>query len=233
MALETDRCQPEVREGGAAVVVEDVVKSFGPVSALRGVSLTAAAGEFLSIGGPSGSGKSTLLSLIGSLDRPDSGRILVGGVPVPDVRTATEFRRHTVGFVFQDNLLMPYLTARANIETALLATGVSRRHREERALQLLHEVGLGGRADHLPSQLSGGERQRVAVARALANDPKLLLADEPTGALDTSDSGRLLDLLTQAREDHGMTLLVVTHDRGVTERADRVIRLVDGEIAQL
>jgi putative ABC transport system ATP-binding protein len=216
--------------GGAGVEVENLVKSFGAVRALRGVSLSAQPGEFVTIGGPSGSGKSTLLSLIGALDRPDSGRVLVDHQPVPEPQDAVGFRRHMVGFVFQDSLLMPYLDARSNIETALLATGVGRHRRAERARELLGEVGLAGRASHLPAQLSGGERQRLAIARSLANEPRLLLADEPTGALDTSDSGRILDLLTAMRERRGMTLIIVTHDPGVTERADRVVRLIDGAV---
>jgi putative ABC transport system ATP-binding protein len=182
----------------------------------------------VTIGGPSGSGKSTLLSLVGTLDRPDSGRIIVDGLPVPEPRDAIEFRRRTVGFVFQDNLLMPYLSAQSNIETALLPTGSRRSRRSERARELLAEVGLGQRANHLPSELSGGERQRVAIARALANHPRVLLADEPTGALDSDDSARILDLLDAMRERLVMTLIIVTHDGAVTERADRVVRLVDG-----
>jgi ABC-type lipoprotein export system ATPase subunit len=215
---------------GAGVEVQDVVKSFGLVPALRGISLSVPAGEFTTIGGPSGSGKSTLLSLIGALDRPDSGQVLVDGVPVPDPPKAVGFRRRTVGFVFQDHLLMPYLSAQANVETALLATGAERHRRTERARELLSEVGLVNRAEHLPAQLSGGERQRVSVARAVANEPRLLLADEPTGALDSSDGSRILDLFAAMRERHGMTLIVVTHDAAVTQRADRVVRLVDGLI---
>ncbi len=219
------------RPGGAGVEVREVFKRYGAVPALRGVSLSVAPGEFVAIGGPSGSGKSTLLALIGTLDRPDRGEILVDGRPVPDPRRAVDFRRHMVGFVFQDNLLMPYLTAEANVETALIGTGFRPRDRERRARELLAEVGLPtGRARHLPSELSGGERQRVAIARALANEPRLLLADEPTGALDSADSARILDLLQAMRERHGMTLLIVTHDPAVIERADRAVRLVDGQI---
>jgi putative ABC transport system ATP-binding protein len=216
--------------GGASVAVDAVSKTFGSVRALRDVSFSVAPGEFLTVSGPSGSGKSTLLSLIGSLDEPDGGHILIDDRPVPSPRHAVEFRRRTVGFVFQDNLLMPYLTAQVNVETALLAVGVGRQQRAERARELLAEVGLAARSQHLPSQLSGGERQRVAIARSLANEPRLLLADEPTGALEAEDSARVLDLLMQTRDRHGMTLIVVTHDAGVTERADRVVRLVDGAI---
>jgi putative ABC transport system ATP-binding protein len=213
---------------GPAVIVEDVVKTFGPIRALRGVSLAVAAGEFVTVSGPSGSGKSTLLSLIGALDRPDSGQIAVDGVAVPEPRDAIEFRRRVVGFVFQDYLLMPYLNAKVNVETALLPTGMGRQRRSARASELLAEVGLAGRAGHLPSELSGGERQRVAIARALANQPRLLLADEPTGALDSTDGARILDLLSAVRERHGMTVIIVSHDPAVTERSDRDVLLVDG-----
>lgn len=216
--------------GGADVVVEDVVKSFGRIQALRGVSLDVAATEFVTITGPSGSGKSTLLNLIGSLDRPDSGAISVAGEPVPDPRDGVQFRRRVVGFVFQDNLLLPYLSAQGNIEAALLASGIGHRERRERSLALLAEVGLQDRAEHIPSELSGGQRQAVALARALANDPRLLLADEPTGALDSVSGARALDLLQALRERHGMTVIVVSHDASVAERADRVLRLVDGRI---
>ncbi|HZE06508.1 MAG TPA: ABC transporter ATP-binding protein [Solirubrobacteraceae bacterium] len=218
------------RGGGADVTVEDVVKSFGPVEALRGVSLAITASEFVTITGPSGSGKSTLLNLIGSLDCPDSGVITVAGTAVPGPRHAVEFRRRMVGFVFQDNLLLPYLSAQSNIEAALLAAGVRHRERRRRSAELLAEVGLLDRAAHLPSELSGGQRQAVALARALANRPRLLLADEPTGALDSDSGARALDLLAAMREHHGMTVLVVSHDGAVAERADRVVRLVDGRV---
>ena len=216
---------------GADVAIEDVVKSFGPIEALRGVSLAIAGSEFVTITGPSGSGKSTLLILIGCLDRPDSGTIAVAGMAVPEPRHAVDFRRRIVGFVFQDNLLLPYLSAQSNIEAALLAAGVGRRERHRRSSELLSEVGLLDRAAHLPSELSGGQRQAVALARALANRPRLLLADEPTGALDSDSAARALDLLASIRERHGMTVLVVSHDAAVAQRADRVVRLVDGRIS--
>jgi putative ABC transport system ATP-binding protein len=219
------------RDGGADVVVHEVFKSFGTIDALRGVSLRVAASEFVTIAGPSGSGKSTLLGLIGSLDRPDSGTIAVAGMPVPKPRRAVEFRRRLVGFVFQDNLLLPYLSARSNVEAALLAAGVGHGERRKRSYELLAEVGLADRAHHLPSELSGGERQAVALARALANGPRLLLADEPTGALDSASGKRALGLLATMRERYGMTVLVVSHDSAVAEQADRVVGLVDGRVA--
>jgi putative ABC transport system ATP-binding protein len=216
--------------GGFDVVARDVVKSFGPIWALRGVSLTVAASSFMTITGPSGSGKSTLLNLIGSLDQPDSGTITVAGTPVPEPRSAIGFRRRVVGFVFQENLLLPYLSAQGNIEAALLGAGMGRHERRERSRELLTEVDLLDRASHLPSELSGGQRQAVAVERALANQPHLLLADEPTGALDSASAARALDLLAALRERHGMTLIVVSHDSAVADRADRVLHLVDGQI---
>jgi len=184
----------------------------------------------VTINGPSGSGKSTLLNLIGSLEPPDSGSITVGGVPVPDPRHAVEFRRQVVGFVFQDNLLLPYLSAQANVEAALISTHAGRRERRERGAELLAEVGLADRAQHLPSELSGGQRQGVAIARALANRPRLLLADEPTGSLDSRSASRALDLLASLRDRHGMTVIVVSHDPAVAARADRVVHLVDGQV---
>lgn len=218
--------------GGVEVRVQNVVKTYGLVKALRGVSLVVAPGEFLTITGPSGSGKSTLLNLIGSLDQPDCGRVVVGGVAVPQPHQAVEFRRRLVGFVFQDNLLLPYLTAQSNVETALLATGLGPQQRRERSQELLLEVGMTSRAHHLPSELSAGERQRVAIARALANHPRVLLADEPTGALDSRAGERALKLLVTMRDRHGMTVIVVSHDEAATRQADRVLSLVDGQIAE-
>lgn len=219
-----------VAGGGAEVLVEDIVKTYGKVVALSGVSFAVASGEFLAITGASGSGKSTLLNLIGTLDRPNSGTIAVDGDPVPSPREAVEFRRKLVGFVFQDNLLLPYLSAQGNVETPLLATGVASEARHTRSHDLLSEVGVSHRLHHLPSALSAGERQRVAIARALANEPRLLLADEPTGALDSASSERILGLLAATRERHGMTIIIASHDPAVTQRADRVVQLVDGRV---
>lgn len=227
---EEPRNDPGGARGGVEVDMREVVKSFGPIRALRGVSLTIAASEFVTITGPSGSGKSTLLNLIGSLDQPDAGTISVGGRPVPEPGNAVWYRRHMVGFVFQENLLLSYLSAQDNIEAALVATGVPRRERHRRSIELLAEVGLSDRASHLPAELSGGQRQAVALARALANAPLLLLADEPTGALDSASGKRALDLLAGLRERHGVTVIVVSHDAAVAERTDRVIHLIDGRV---
>ncbi len=225
---ETER---DPRPAGAEVLVDHVSKSYDSrIVAVRDVSLRLEAGEFASLTGPSGCGKSTLLNLIGSLARPDSGSIVVDGISVADLRSPAAYRRTTVGFVFQLHHLLPMLSAGANVEVPLIGAGIGRRERRERARELLAEVGLAARVDHLPSQLSGGERQRVAVARALANRPRLLLADEPTGALDSASSKRVLELLVTLRERYGMTMLVVSYDPEVGRHADRTLRMEDGRI---
>jgi predicted ABC-type transport system involved in lysophospholipase L1 biosynthesis ATPase subunit len=215
---------------GASVLVDAAGKSFGRVTALRDVSLKVEPGEAVAIAGRSGSGKSTLLSLIGGLEQPDSGRVLVDGQAIWERRHPAHARRKLVGFVFQRHLLLGTLSARANVEVPLIGAGVHRGERRVRALELLGEVGLAARADHLPHELSGGERQRVAVARALANRPRLLLADEPTGALDSQTSERVLDLMFSLRDALGMTMIVVSYDRAVGARADRTVNLIDGQI---
>jgi putative ABC transport system ATP-binding protein len=216
---------------GAEVTVEGVSKGFGRVSALRDVSLSVNPGEAVAITGRSGSGKSTLLALIGGLEQPDGGRILIDGRELWKDPHPARARREVVGFVFQRHLLLATLSARANVEVPLIGAGVHRAERRRRSLALLEEVGIADRADHLPSELSGGESQRVAVARALANQPRLLLADEPTGALDSTTSERVLDLLFRLREELGMTLLVVSYDSSVGTRADRTVTLIDGQLA--
>jgi len=215
---------------GAGVLVDAASKSFGRVAALRRVSLQVGPGEAVVITGPSGSGKSTLLALIGGLQQPDTGHVLIDGRPIWREADVTRARREIVGFVFQRHLLLDALSARANVEVPLIGAGMRRGERRRRAQSLLVEVGLAHRAEHLPSQLSGGERQRVAVARALANQPRLLLADEPTGALDSVTSARVLDLLFSLRDRLGMTLLVVSYDGSVGARANRTVTLVDGAI---
>jgi predicted ABC-type transport system involved in lysophospholipase L1 biosynthesis ATPase subunit len=215
---------------GADVTVDSVSKSFGRISALHDISLRVDPGEAVTITGRSGSGKSTLLALIGGLEQPDAGRILIDGHALWREPRPARARREVVGFVFQRHLLLGALSARANVEVPLIGAGMHRAARRRRALSLLDEVGLADRADHLPSELSGGETQRVAVARALANEPRLLLADEPTGALDSATSERVLDLLFRLRDRLGMTLLVVSYDRSVGARADRTVALTDGRI---
>lgn len=219
-------------DSGAEVDVEHVEKSFGQVSALRDVSLRVSSGEAVGITGRSGSGKSTLLALVGGLEAPDQGDVLIDGQPIWQRRHPAHARREIVGFVFQRHLLLESLTALGNVEVPLLGSGTRRAERRQRALSLLQEVGLAHRAEHLPSQLSGGERQRVAVARAIANEPHLLLADEPTGALDSATSERVLDLLFGLRDRLGMTMIVVSYDAALGARTDRTVTLIDGEIVQ-
>jgi ABC-type lipoprotein export system ATPase subunit len=226
-----DPSAAQPQRAGAEVVVDNVSKSYDSrVTAVRDASLRLEPGEFASLTGPSGCGKSTLLNLIGSLLRPDSGTISVDGIAVQDLRKPSDYRRTTVGFVVQLHHLLPMLSAGGNVEVPLIGAGLGRRERRERARELLGEVGLAERVDHLPSQLSGGERQRVAVARAVANRPRLLLADEPTGALDSESSRRVLDLLAALRERYGMTMLVVSYDPEVGHHADRTLRMADGRI---
>jgi putative ABC transport system ATP-binding protein len=215
---------------GAEVVLAGVSKRFAHIQALSAVSLRVQPGEAVAVTGRSGSGKSTLLALLGGLEHPDEGEVLIDGRPLWRDRHLARARREVVGFVFQRHLLLGALSARANVEVPLLGAGVRRGERRRRALALLDQVGLAERAEHLPSELSGGESQRVAVARALANEPRLLLADEPTGAVDTATSERVLDLLFSLRDRLGMTLVVVSYDTAVGARADRTLSLVDGRI---
>ncbi|MGO9882745.1 MAG: ABC transporter ATP-binding protein, partial [Solirubrobacteraceae bacterium] len=181
---------------------------------------------------PSGSGKTTLLQLIGSLDSPTTGRILVEGVNVGELRRPAIFRRNTVGFVFQMHYLLPSLSVHENVELPMEAAHVPRRERINRAEALLAEVGLAGRASAMPSELSGGERQRVAIARALANQPPLVLADEPTGSLDTVASRQVWRLLSEIRTSRGTTVIVASHDPTLAEHADRALHLVDGRLIE-
>jgi ABC-type lipoprotein export system ATPase subunit len=215
---------------GAEVVLERVRRVRGAVIAVADVSMHVRTGECVALMGPSGSGKSTLLSVIGGLSRPDAGRVLVDNVAPEAHGGLAGYHRDVVGFIFQLHHLLPMLTAQGNVEVPLVAAGLSRTDRRKRALDLLDEVGLTGRTDHLPGELSGGERQRVAVARALANDPRLLLADEPTGALDSDNSARVLDLLETARARRGTTMIIVTHDPAIADRADRILHMLDGRL---
>jgi ABC-type lipoprotein export system ATPase subunit len=215
---------------GASVVAEGVSRAYDGTDVLHDVSFVVEPGELVALTGPSGSGKTTLLQLIGSLDRPTRGRVLVDGINVGELRHPAAFRRTTVGFVFQLHYLLPALSARQNVELGMAAAHVGRRERRERAQSLLGEVGLGDRSDDLPSELSGGERQRVAIARALANHPPLILADEPTGALDTAASRQVWELLSDLRASRGTTVIIASHDATLSEHADRALHLVDGRL---
>jgi len=216
---------------GSRVIVEHVSRAYGDTVVLQDVSFEVAPGELVALIGPSGSGKTTLLQLIGSLDRPSSGTIMVDDVPVQALDHPAKFRRDTVGFVFQLHHLLPSLTVQQNVELTLVAARMHKRDRAERSLTLLEEVGLAGRQHDLPAALSGGERQRVAIARALAGQPTLILADEPTGALDSVASRRIWDLLVAVRYNHGTTIIVASHDERLVGRADRGLTLIDGRLA--
>lgn len=215
---------------GARVSVEHVARAYGQALVLDDVSFAVEPGELVALTGPSGSGKTTLLQLIGSLDRPTKGRITVDEVSVGEISHPAEFRRSTVGFVFQLHYLLPALSAHENVELPMLAAHVPRRERARRALELLEEVGLRDRASSRPADLSGGERQRVAIARALANYPRLILADEPTGSLDSVASGKVWQLLSDVRESRGTTVIIASHDLTLDEHADRSLRLLDGRM---
>jgi ABC-type lipoprotein export system ATPase subunit len=217
-----------------SVVVEthDLAKIYGDgaeVRALDGVNMSVHLGELLTVMGPSGSGKSTLLNMIGALDRPTSGQVMVNGEELTKVKNLDAFRAQEVGFVFQLHNLIPTLTALENVEIPMHGQ-IRERERRKRALELLDLVGLIARAGHLPSQLSGGERQRVAVARALANQPAILLADEPTGSLDTTAGQEIMELLQKVNRERGMTIIVVTHDPRVARMTRRILTLEDGRI---
>jgi putative ABC transport system ATP-binding protein len=216
------------------VRVSDVHREFdgGAVQALRGVSLSVGAGEFLAIAGPSGCGKSTLLHLLGALDRPTSGTVRLAGTDLIEIRDLSRFRARTVGFVFQSFHLLPTLTAVENVQMPMFEMGWRGAERRRRAVGLLQAVGLGHRLGHRPAHLSGGERQRVAIARSLANGPQLLLADEPTGNLDSGSAGGIMTLLESIHRARGMTVVVVTHEPAVAARATRTLRMFDGRIVE-
>ena len=218
------------------VEVRDLVRDYRMgderVPALRGISFTVHQTESVAIVGPSGCGKSTLLNLLGVIDRPTSGTVSIGGERVDQLSDAraTEFRLRRIGFVFQRFYLMQALTARENVELPLAEAGLGSAARRARALELLEYVGLGRRERHRPSQLSGGEQQRVAIARALVAEPTVLLADEPTGNLDSRSSAQILGLLREAVEVYGQTTLMVTHAAAAAAAADRVLFLADGVV---
>ncbi|HYF91318.1 MAG TPA: ABC transporter ATP-binding protein [Symbiobacteriaceae bacterium] len=217
----------------ALVQIDGVSRSFGPVQVLKGITLTAEPGETIAIYGRSGSGKTTLLNIAGGLDRPDGGRVCVAGEELGalDARRLDELRRTQIGFIFQSYGLLAHLTARDNIEFALRLCGAPRKLWRERIDESLEAVGLMGRAHHRPAELSGGERQRVAAARALAIRPRLLLADEPTGALDHATSLTMIDTLVRFARQTGACVWIVTHDQSIQERVDRAYRITEGRVA--
>lgn len=202
------------------------------VHALRGVNIDVSRGEFLAIMGPSGSGKTTLLNIIGALDKPTKGKVYVEDEDITVFREKdlTNLRRHKIGFVFQFYNLIPVLTAFENVELPMLIAGVPKKERETRAKELLRMVGLEDRAEHRPDELSGGEQQRVAIARALANRPSIILADEPTGDLDSKTGLEVMKIFKNLAKREGVTVIVVTHDPVVTRMADRVLQMRDGII---
>ena len=224
---------PTVAGAGVAVAVRELRKYFdgGVVRALDGVDLTVQRGEWVAVTGPSGCGKSTLLHLLAALDSPTSGTVEVLGADLRGLRNPARFRRTRVGLVFQMHNLLPQLSAQHNVEVAMFGVTGDRRRRAERARRLLADVDMAGREHRDPTRLSGGERQRVAIARALANDPPLLLADEPTGSLDTGSVTKVIELVQRLRRDRPeLTVVMVTHDPRVAGAADRIIHMRDGRI---
>jgi len=214
------------------LTVRNLKKDYddGRIEALRGVDLSIAAGEYVAISGPSGSGKSTLLQLLGGLDSPSSGEVLYQETALGAGMDLDTYRSCKVGFIFQAFHLLPTLRAIENVQVAMLARNCRSNERAQRAEALLVEMGLKDRMRHYPNELSSGERQRVAIARALANDPAILLADEPTGNLDSKNSAHTMEILTGIQQDRGMTLVIVTHDQEIACSAPRHIRIRDGRI---
>ncbi|MHB8453878.1 MAG: ABC transporter ATP-binding protein [Acidiferrobacterales bacterium] len=219
--------------------VEDIRKEYHTgaalaVPVLRGVDLTISSGEFVAIMGPSGSGKSTFMNILGCLDVPTSGHYFLNGgdVALLGVNELARLRNRQFGFVFQGFNLLPRIDARDNVALPLLYSGMGRRQRRARAQELIEQVGLAGVSHHLPNQLSGGQQQRVAIARALANQPQLILADEPTGNLDTKMSQEIMDLFTNLNIARGITIVLVTHELDIARYARRLVKFVDGLIVQ-
>jgi len=225
-------------ETPAVVQVANLEKTYRlgsvTVGALRGVNLTLYQAEFVVITGPSGSGKTTLLNIIGTLDKPSAGTVAIDGENITDMKDGqlTKLRRHKIGFIFQFHNLIPVLSALENVELPLLTAGIKPKAARERASLMLERVGLKERFTHLPDELSGGEQQRVAIARALANHPKIILADEPTGDLDTKTGSEVVQIMYEAAKKENASVLVVTHDPVVEDRAEKLFEMRDGIIAK-
>lgn len=215
------------------ITTENITKSFGSLQVLKGIDLHIDKGEIVSIVGPSGAGKTTLLQIIGTLDRPDSGSLRVDGVDTTTLsqKALSDFRNRHIGFVFQFHQLLPEFTAVENIMIPAYIAGSGQRQAKARALELLQFMNLTDRANHKPAQLSGGEKQRVAVARALVNNPAVILADEPSGSLDTQNKQELHQLFFDLRDKFGQTFVIVTHDEQLATTTDRTIHLIDGLIS--
>jgi putative ABC transport system ATP-binding protein len=221
--------------GKVVVEVKDLLKVYGDghkIHALDHVSFTVREGEFVSVMGPSGSGKSTLLNMLGALDKPTSGQVIIHGQDMTQLRDVDSFRAKTVGFVFQLHNLIPTLSSVENVQVPMQGQGLSQAQQRKRAQELLALVGLSDRINHVPAQLSGGQRQKVAIARALANQPAILLADEPTGNLDSQSGDEVMSLLEDLHSQHGMTIFVVTHDMNIARRTHRVLVMKDGRIVR-
>ncbi len=212
------------------IEIKNITKSFGTLQVLKGINLHIFKGEVVSIVGPSGAGKTTLLQIIGTLDKPDSGSIVIDGIDTSRLssKKLAQFRNRHLGFVFQFHQLLPEFTALENIMIPAYIGGCRRTEARQRAMELLEFMGLGDRADHKPNELSGGEKQRVAVARALINHPDVILADEPSGALDTKNKEDLHQLFFDLRDKFGQTFVIVTHDEGLASLTDRTIHMKDG-----
>ena len=216
------------------ISLKNVLKQYedGKVTALNHINLTIEKGSFVSIIGPSGSGKSTLLNMLGALDNPDSGEIIIDGVNFSHEKDLSDFRRNKIGFVFQLHNLLPNLTVKENVEIPLVGSKLSESEKEKRALEYIEAVGLLDKKDSKPSKLSGGQRQRVAIARALVNNPSIILADEPTGSLDSKTGQMVLDILKNMHEEYNVTLIIVTHDIEVAKLAERTIVIKDGQVIE-
>ena len=214
------------------IKLEGITKSFGSLQVLKGIDLEINKGEIVSIVGPSGAGKTTLLQIMGTLDEPDAGEVQIDGTVVSRMKEKelSAFRNKNIGFVFQFHQLLPEFTALENVMIPALIAGVSSKEAHERAMKILDFMGLVDRASHKPNELSGGEKQRVAVARALINDPAVILADEPSGSLDTHNKEDLHQLFFDLRDRLGQTFVIVTHDEGLAKITDRTVHIVDGMI---